>query len=182
MYSNSMRPELVIIFAISFFAFAVAIWLIKWVLAKETGTPEMRKISDAIKSGAEAFLKRQNGTIGILALVLAAVIFILYGFVRSHNAQDPAQPMTLAITEQAAPIRNEAVVKIARVIGCAGSWDNAKKFVETGAHGGKKSDAHKAAVVGDTVGDPFKDTAGPSIHVLIKLLATITLVLAPLFV
>ena len=63
-----------------------------------------------------------------------------------------------------------------------GAWDNAKKFIETGAHGGKKSDAHKAAVVGDTVGDPFKDTAGPSLHVLIKLLSTITLVLAPLFI
>ena len=63
-----------------------------------------------------------------------------------------------------------------------GAWDNAKKYIETGQHGGKKSDAHKAAVVGDTVGDPFKDTAGPSLHVLIKLLATITLVLAPLFV
>jgi K(+)-stimulated pyrophosphate-energized sodium pump len=62
-----------------------------------------------------------------------------------------------------------------------GAWDNAKKYIETGAHGGKKSDPHKAAVVGDTVGDPFKDTAGPSLHVLIKLLATITLVLAPLF-
>jgi K(+)-stimulated pyrophosphate-energized sodium pump len=63
-----------------------------------------------------------------------------------------------------------------------GAWDNAKKYIETGQFGGKKSDAHKAAVVGDTVGDPFKDTAGPSLHVLIKLLATITLVLAPLFV
>jgi K(+)-stimulated pyrophosphate-energized sodium pump len=62
-----------------------------------------------------------------------------------------------------------------------GAWDNAKKYIETGAHGGKRSDPHKAAVVGDTVGDPFKDTAGPSLHVLIKLLSTITLVLAPLF-
>ena len=63
-----------------------------------------------------------------------------------------------------------------------GAWDNAKKYIETGHYGGKRSEAHKAAVVGDTVGDPFKDTAGPSLHVLIKLLATITLVLAPLFI
>ena len=63
-----------------------------------------------------------------------------------------------------------------------GAWDNAKKYIETGVYGGKKSPAHVAAVVGDTVGDPFKDTAGPSLHVLIKLLSTITLVLAPLFI
>jgi K(+)-stimulated pyrophosphate-energized sodium pump len=63
-----------------------------------------------------------------------------------------------------------------------GAWDNAKKYIETGALGGKKSDPHKASVVGDTVGDPFKDTAGPSLHVLVKLLSTITLVLAPLFI
>ncbi|HEY8868682.1 MAG TPA: sodium-translocating pyrophosphatase [Candidatus Limnocylindrales bacterium] len=70
-----------------------------------------------------------------------------------------------------------------------GAWDNAKKYIESGhlldAEGaviGKKTPAHAAAVVGDTVGDPFKDTAGPSLHVLVKLLATITLVLAPLFI
>ncbi|MCL1811231.1 MAG: sodium/proton-translocating pyrophosphatase, partial [Methanomassiliicoccaceae archaeon] len=63
-----------------------------------------------------------------------------------------------------------------------GAWDNAKKYIEEGHHGGKKSPAHAAAVVGDTVGDPFKDTAGPSIHVLVKLLSTICLVMAVLFV
>ncbi len=63
-----------------------------------------------------------------------------------------------------------------------GAWDNAKKFIETGMYGGKASDTHKASVVGDTVGDPMKDCAGPSLHVLIKLLSTITLVLAPLFI
>jgi K(+)-stimulated pyrophosphate-energized sodium pump len=75
-----------------------------------------------------------------------------------------------------------------------GAWDNAKKYIEAGKLTveagnpgevtvlGKGTDAHKAAVVGDTVGDPFKDTAGPSLHVLVKLLSTVTLVMAPLFI
>ena len=62
-----------------------------------------------------------------------------------------------------------------------GAWDNAKKYIEGGNFGGKGSESHHAAVVGDTVGDPFKDTSGPSINILIKLMTVVSLVFAPLF-
>ena len=63
-----------------------------------------------------------------------------------------------------------------------GAWDNTKKYIEAGNLGGKGSDCHKAAVIGDTVGDPFKDTSGPSLNILIKLMAITSLVLVPLFI
>ena len=63
-----------------------------------------------------------------------------------------------------------------------GAWDNAKKYIERGFFGGKKSEAHKASVVGDTVGDPFKDTSGPSLNILIKLMSMVSVVLAGLSV
>ncbi|MDR0778579.1 MAG: sodium-translocating pyrophosphatase [Methanomassiliicoccaceae archaeon] len=90
-----------------------------------------------------------------------------------------------------APYAVGALIMVGTIVGIlmanflnngGGAWDNAKKYIEEGNHGGKGSPTHAAAVVGDTIGDPFKDTAGPSIHVLVKLLATISLVTAVLFI
>ena len=74
-----------------------------------------------------------------------------------------------------------AVTLALMMANAGGAWDNAKKYIEEGNLGGKGSYAHKAAVVGDTVGDPFKDTSGPSMNILIKLMTIVSLVTAPLF-
>jgi K(+)-stimulated pyrophosphate-energized sodium pump len=75
-----------------------------------------------------------------------------------------------------------AVIFAISMANSGGSWDNAKKYIETGELGGRGTEAHKAAVVGDTVGDPFKDTSGPALNILIKLMAIISLVFAPFVV
>ncbi len=99
-----------------------------------------------------------------------------------------AAPVLVGVTLKAEAVAGLLMVStIAGVLlacflnNAGGAWDNAKKLIETGYHGGKKSPAHQAAVTGDTVGDPFKDTAGPSLHVLIKLFSTLTLALAAMF-
>ncbi len=126
---------------------------------------------------------------GLLPVLLPVAVGITFRvFITSHDKLIAAQAVA-------------ALLMVGTIVGIlaalmlnngGGAWDNAKKYIESGAHGGKyitgpdgqktKNPTHGAAVVGDTVGDPFKDTAGPSLHILIKLLSTITLVLAPLFI
>jgi K(+)-stimulated pyrophosphate-energized sodium pump len=116
---------------------------------------------------------------GLLAVVSPIVVGLVF-----RSFADPDDIYPIGAVSVAAFLMVGTIVGILLALlmnNAGGAWDNAKKFIETGAYGGKGSDAHKASVVGDTVGDPFKDTAGPSLHVLIKLLSTITLVAAPLF-
>ena len=89
--------ELSIILGISVFGLLFAVYLIRDVLRRDTGTARMREISDAIKAGAEAFLRRQYRTVIYLAIALAAIIYILYAFVRAHHEHDPAGPGDLAL-------------------------------------------------------------------------------------
>jgi K(+)-stimulated pyrophosphate-energized sodium pump len=84
--------ELELIFAISILGLLFAVYLIRDVLKRDTGTDKMREISDAIKAGAEAFLRRQNKTIIYLAIALAAFIYIMYAFFRTPTANDPSTP------------------------------------------------------------------------------------------
>ena len=104
---------------------------------------------------------------GIMAVVAPIIIGVLLG--------------TTALGGLIAGALVTGVLMAIFMSNAGGAWDNAKKYIETGHHGGKGSEAHKAAVVGDTVGDPFKDTSGPSINILIKLMTVVSLVFAPLF-
>ncbi|KAL6907446.1 hypothetical protein ACP4OV_002485 [Aristida adscensionis] len=116
------------------------------------------------------------GALAIISPMTIGVIFRILG----HSTGQPL--LGAKVVASMLMFATVAGILMALFLNTAGgAWDNAKKYIETGALGGKGSEAHKAAVTGDTVGDPFKDTAGPSLHVLIKMLATITLVMAPIF-
>jgi K(+)-stimulated pyrophosphate-energized sodium pump len=150
-----------------------------------TEKPDYARCVDIVTTGA---LKSMIVP-GIIAVAVPVLLGVGFGFLptESFDIVEGAHPpfSTLGIESVAAllMVGTIAGILLATVLNNGGgAWDNAKKYIETGVHGGKRSEAHKAAVVGDTVGDPFKDTAGPSLHVLIKLLATITLVFVPLFV
>jgi K(+)-stimulated pyrophosphate-energized sodium pump len=136
-----------------------------------TSTPDYRKCVDiSVRSALREM---------ILPGALAVIVPILVGVILRWEAAAGMLMVGTIVGVLMAIVMNNG----------GGAWDNAKKYIEAGYLKddagnvlGKGSDAHAAAVVGDTVGDPWKDTAGPSLHVLVKLLATITLVLSPLFV
>ncbi len=132
-------------------------------IMKGTSKPDYARSVDICTKGA----LKEMVLPGIIAVVVPTAVGLLLG---AESVGATLMVGTIAGIILALVLNNSG-----------GAWDNAKKYIETGALGGKGSATHKAAVVGDTVGDPFKDTAGPSLHVLIKLLSTLTLVLAPLF-
>src|SRR5438093_320296 len=115
---------------------------------------------------------------GLLAVATPVAVGLFFRFVRVTPGLLAGEPLGGTLM-----VGTIAGVLMALVLNTGGgAWDNAKKFIEAGNLGGKGSPTHKAAVVGATVGDPFKDTAGPSLHILVKLLSTITLVIAPLLI
>ncbi|KAK9097695.1 hypothetical protein Syun_024740 [Stephania yunnanensis] len=116
---------------------------------------------------------------GALAIITPIVVGFLFKLLGHFTGQPLLGAKVVASLLMFATVSGILMALFLNTSG--GAWDNAKKYIETGVLGGKGSDCHKAAITGDTVGDPFKDTAGPSLHVLIKLLATITLVMAPIF-
>jgi len=141
-------------------------------IMKGTSQPDYGKCVDIVTIGS---LKAMVAP-GILALGVPIAVGLLF----KHLGEPGTGAEAVAALLMVGTITGILMATLMNNGG--GAWDNAKKYIETGVHGGKRSEAHKAAVVGDTVGDPFKDTAGPSLHVLIKLLSTITLLMAPLFI
>jgi K(+)-stimulated pyrophosphate-energized sodium pump len=131
---------------------------------------------------------RQMVAPGLLVVSMPIVVGLIFRFTRTEDSGWLAVSGLLMIGTIG------GIIMATFLNNVGGAWDNAKKYIEAGnltGEGanpgeivvlGKGTEAHKAAVVGDTVGDPFKDTAGPSLHVLVKLLSTVTLVMAPLFI
>jgi K(+)-stimulated pyrophosphate-energized sodium pump len=128
----------------------------------ETVEPDYRRCIDISTSSA---LKKM-----MLPGIIAAATPVLIGYIGGIQM---LAGMLIGVTAS-------GVVLAIFMANAGGAWDNAKKMIEERAEEGKGSDAHKAAVVGDTVGDPFKDTAGPSLNILIKLMAVVSLVIAPM--
>jgi K(+)-stimulated pyrophosphate-energized sodium pump len=147
-----------------------------------TDKPDYARCVDIVTAGA----LREMVAPGLLAVLAPVAVGFSFKYLGSAElgAQVGAESVAALLM-----VGTIAGILLATVMNNGGgAWDNAKKYIESGGFAvdgrtvGKGSEPHKAAVVGDTVGDPFKDTAGPSLHVLIKLLSTITLVLAPLFI
>ncbi len=144
-----------------------------------TSAPDYARCVDIVTAGA----LKQMILPGMLAIVTPVTVGYTFKYLSPFGHVGAESVAALLMVGTIAGILLATVMN-----NSGGAWDNAKKYIESGEFAvegviaGKKSEPHKAAVVGDTVGDPFKDTAGPSIHVLIKMLATITLVLAPLFI
>jgi K(+)-stimulated pyrophosphate-energized sodium pump len=139
-------------------------------ILKGTSKPDYGRCVDIVTVGA----LKEMIVPGILAVGMPIAVGVIFRFLFGLGAETVAAFLMVGTIT--------GILMATFLNNSGGAWDNAKKYIEMGQYGGKGSDPHKAAVVGDTVGDPFKDTAGPSLHVLIKLLSTITLVLAPLFV
>jgi len=139
-------------------------------IMENTSKPDYARCVDIATKGA---LKAM-----ILPALLPVLVPVLFGIAMAHLGYNAPQAVGALLM-----IGTITGIMVANMFNNGGgAWDNGKKYVESGNYGGKKSAAHAAAVVGDTVGDPLKDTAGPSIHVLVKLLSTVTLVFVGLFV
>jgi K(+)-stimulated pyrophosphate-energized sodium pump len=135
-----------------------------------TSKPDYAKCVDIATKGA---LKAM-----VLPALLPVLVPVSFGIVMNYAGYDAPQAVGALLM-----VGTITGIMVANMFNNGGgAWDNGKKYIEAGALGGKRSPAHAAAVVGDTVGDPLKDTAGPSIHVLVKLLSTVTLVFVGLFI
>jgi K(+)-stimulated pyrophosphate-energized sodium pump len=144
-----------------------------------TAKPDYAKCVDIATAGA----LRAMVLPGILPVIVPLILGLTGAYVIGDTFHHPEGDVTYMMIGAMLMVGTIVGILMATMMNNGGgAWDNAKKYIESGHFGGKKSPAHAAAVVGDTVGDPFKDTAGPSLHVLVKLLSTITLVFVSLFV